>query len=295
MPSMTVFDRDHKRMQRDRAASSPRAEAFDYLKDYVALSLVERLDDLSRDFPMAVDVGCNAGHCLKYLGEHANIDAKEREGLRKSFSEDDERTFNCDHRAAFVVGDEETLPLQENSCDLILSSMSLHWINDLPGALHQIHNALKPNGVFLAAMVGGATLNELRMSFVAAEQERDGGVSPRTSPLAQVSDVGSLLVDAGFALPTVDTELVHCNYEDAVSLWEHLQAMGDSNSSLGRMMSNKRETMLAAASIYQTIYSVEDENASNSVPATFQIVFMIGWKNSNTMFVLFSTFFFSCL
>eukprot|EP00941_MAST-03F_sp_MAST-3F-sp1_P000777 g777.t1 len=328
-PSMTVFDRNHKLLQRERAANSSSADSFDYLKDYVALNLVERLDDLTREWPVAVDLGCNAGHCLKYVKDHGNIGhiinldmsrAMLRRAQKAGHDDAVERVENgfaeaAAHRSSYAIADEESLPLQDNSCDLIISSMSLHWINDLPGALSQIHSALKPDGVFLAAMIGGATLNELRMSLVAAEQERDGGVSPRTSPLAQVSDVGSLLVGAGFKLPTVDTELVHCNFADAVTVMEHLKGMGDSNASLGRLMSTKRDTLLAAAAVYQTMYSseiIEDElevgeektlvNAGEveeedknqntndnfsdfegtAVPATFQIVYMIGWKQGAT-------------
>ena len=143
-----------------------------------------------------MDLGCNAGHCLKYLGEYGRVgkilnldtsiemlrragdagysDAEERRGAAGEEEVVDDQSES--HRARFVLADEESLPLQENSVDLVLSSMSMHWINDLPGALEQVHRALKPDGVFLAAMVGGATLNELRMSFVAAEQERDGGM-----------------------------------------------------------------------------------------------------------------------
>jgi NADH dehydrogenase [ubiquinone] 1 alpha subcomplex assembly factor 5 len=381
---MLVFDREEKQRQKDRAAASPRAANFDYLKDFVAQQLVERLDDLhDREFAVAADLGCNAGHVLKHLGLHGSVgriinldmspmmleraraagvaDAEERRRLLAEEAEyeyddfegewDDEVAWddqngNFDEenedgdddweededlappirgepeRAAFVVADEESLPLQPESCDLIISSMSLHWINDLPGALAQAHRALKPDGVFLAAMVGGSTLTELRTAFASAEQERDGGVSPRASPLAQVSDVGSLLVGAGFALPTVDTDTVHCRYADAATVFEHLQGSGDSNASLGRLTVAKRDTMLAAACVYQTMYAAEVEDGGDcgredlasgdsdtchdtspdaspkfepdpaatlgsaqddgAVPATFQIVYMIGWKVSDT-------------
>ena len=289
-PSMVVFDRETKRKQRDRANRNRDAETddFDYLRDYVATQLTDRLMDITREFPVAVNLGCDGMHVAKHLDtlggveKLINIDTSEmalRRGLRGSSSVDGREDFA-------ILGDEEFLGLQDESVDLVLSSMSLHWVNDLPGTFAQIYRALKPDGVFLAAMLGGDTLNELRSSFVAAEQERSGGVSPRVSPLIQISDAGTLLQNAGFSLPCVDTETVHVGYADAVSVWEHLQRTGDTNASLGRLTSKPSvDTLLAAASVYQSAFYVEDsevaadaEEDKGYLPATFQVVYLIGWK-----------------
>lgn len=287
--SMVVFDRETKRKQRDRANRDRDSETddFDYLRDYVATQLTDRLMDITREFPVAVNLGCDGMHVAKHLDtlggveKLINIDTSEmalRRGLRGSISVDGREDFA-------ILGDEEFLGLQDESVDLVLSSMSLHWVNDLPGTFAQIYRALKPDGVFLAAMLGGETLNELRSSFVAAEQERSGGVSPRVSPLIQISDAGTLLQNAGFSLPCVDTETVHVGYADAVSVWEHLQRTGDTNASLGRLTSKPSvDTLLAAASVYQSAFYVEgsqeeeEEEDEGYLPATFQVVYLIGWK-----------------
>ena len=305
--SMTVFDRETKRKQRDRANRDRGGESddFDYLRDYVATQLTDRLMDITKEFPVAVNLGCDGMHVAKHLDTLGgverliNVDTSEmalRRGLRGNNGVDGREDFA-------MLGDEEFLGLQDESVDLVLSSMSLHWVNDLPGTFAQIYRALKPDGVFLAAMLGGETLNELRSSFVAAEQERSGGVSPRVSPLIQISDAGTLLQSAGFSLPCVDTETVHVGYADAVSVWEHLQRTGDTNASLGRLTSKPSvDTLLAAASVYQSAFYVDDSGDGDGVgddgvgdveekkekgeegylPATFQIVYLIGWKIDKT-------------
>lgn len=155
-----------------------------------------------------------------------------------------------------VVGNEEgRLPFDDASLDLVLSSMSLHWWNDLPGVLAEVRRVLKPDGVFLAALVGGESLMELRSAFVAAQTDREGGVSPHVSPMAGVSDVGNLLAAAGFGIPTVDSDQIRVEYPTALRLAEHLQGMGDGNASLQRKLGGRRDTLLAMAAVYQTLYT----------------------------------------
>ncbi|XP_069643655.1 arginine-hydroxylase NDUFAF5, mitochondrial isoform X3 [Haliaeetus albicilla] len=173
-----------------------------------------------------------------------------------------------------VVADEECLPFKEDTFDLVVSSLSLHWVNDLPRAFREIHQALKPDGVFIGAMFGGDTLYELRCSLQLAELEREGGFSPHVSPFTAVSDLGHLLSRAGFNTLTVDTDEIQVNYPGLFEIMEDLQGMGESNCSWNRKPLLHRETMLAAAAIYQEMYG----NSDGSVPATFQIYYMIGWK-----------------
>ncbi|XP_054051671.1 arginine-hydroxylase NDUFAF5, mitochondrial isoform X2 [Rissa tridactyla] len=158
--------------------------------------------------------------------------------------------------------------------DRVFDIPSLHWVNDLPRAFREIHRVLKPDGVFIGAMFGGDTLYELRCSLQLAELEREGGFSPHVSPFTAVSDLGHLLSRAGFNTLTVDTDEIQVNYPGLFEVMEDLQGMGESNCSWNRKPLLHRETMLAAAAIYQEMYG----NSDGSVPATFQIYYMIGWK-----------------
>ena len=177
-----------------------------------------------------------------------------------------------------LLADEEHLPFPAEKFDLVLSSLSLHWVNDLPGTLIQASNSLRPDGVFIGAMLGGQTLTELRSAFVVAEQERDGGVSPHVSPFAQVADCGNLLQRAGFNLPTVDTDIIRLDFPDAFMLMEHLGGMGEGNACALRRDVLSRDTLTAAAVAYHELYG----NADGTVPATFQVIYMIGWKPHET-------------
>lgn len=144
---------------------------------------------------------------------------------------------------------------------------------------------LKPDGCFIFAMIGGATLPELRVAMVMAEMEREGGVSPHVGPFVEITDVGSLLQRANFALPTIDVDTVHITYPDAFVLMEHLQRMGESNASLRRRERTARDTFLAAACIYDELYGVELKDGSDNdgkgstkeVEASVQVIFAIGW------------------
>ncbi|KAI1240385.1 hypothetical protein IHE44_0008804 [Lamprotornis superbus] len=198
----------------------------------------------SRTFPLALDVGSGRG----YIAQHLTKETVEKliqvdiaENALKNAVESEIPTVK-------VVADEEFLPFKEDTFDLVVSSLSLHWVNDLPKAFKEIHQVLKPDGVFIGAMFGGDTLYELRCSLQLAELEREGGFSPHVSPFTAVADLGHLLSRAGFNTLTVDTDEIQVNYPG--------------------------ETMLAAAAIYQEMYG----NSDGSVPATFQIYYMIGWK-----------------
>jgi NADH dehydrogenase [ubiquinone] 1 alpha subcomplex assembly factor 5 len=174
-----------------------------------------------------------------------------------------------------VLTDDETLPFEPASFDMVLSSLSLHWINDLPGVLAQINSVLKPDSPFIGAMLGGDTLFELRTSLQLAEQERRGGISPHVSPLADVRDVGGLLGKAGFQMLTVDVEDIVVDYPDTFALMQDLQAMGEGNAVLGREMGAiGRDVLLANEGIYRALHGNED----GTLPATFRIIHMIGWK-----------------
>eukprot|EP01137_Pigoraptor_chileana_P027290 Opistho-2@9682 len=278
-----VFDRASKRRQRERALVSPEVSSFDYLRDEVAARVVDRMLDISRRFSVVADVGSGSG----FVGRHLTGDLAElliecdpcMGALRRSRSEQPLHTAKKDEERPRpprlrVAGDEEFLPLGDNTVDAVLSSMSLHWVNYLPGTLSQMRRCLKPDGVFLGAMLGGDTLMELRSALQVAETERFGGLAPHVSPFANVSDAGNLLSRAGFAITTVDIDQITINYPGPVDLMLDLKGMGEQNAAWTRAQFLRRDTLVAMEPIYRALYG----NPDGSVPATFQIIYLIGWK-----------------
>lgn len=154
-----------------------------------------------------------------------------------------------------------------------MSSLSLHWVNDLPGCFQHIFKSLKPDGVFIAAMFGGDTLYELRSSLQLAELERKGGLSPHISPFVQIQDIGSLLNRAGFKMLTIDTDQDVIAYPSMFELMFDLKGMAENNAAINRPLHLSRDVMIAAAAIYNELYKVE-----NGVSATFQFIHFVGWK-----------------
>ena len=177
-------------------------------------------------------------------------------------------------RVSKVLLDDEHLPIREGVADIVMSSLGLHWINNLPAALLSILVALKKDGVFIGSLFGGETLYELRCSLQLAETEREGGFSPRISPFAQAQDIGSLLHGVGFNMITIDADEICVSYPSIFELMFDLQGMGESNASWNRRNHLSRETMIAASAIYHNMYG----NADGSIRATFQVFSFIGWK-----------------
>ncbi|KAK5898925.1 hypothetical protein CesoFtcFv8_008458 [Champsocephalus esox] len=268
--SMNVFNREMKRRQKNWAASLQEGNQYDYLRDEVGGRVADRVYDIARTFPLALDIGGGKSH----IAEHLNKEFVERLFLTDISEKALKQTRQTEIPTHHVLADEEFLPFKENTFDLVVSSLSLHWINDLPGALRQIHQVLKPDGVFIGAMVGGETLYELRCSLQLGETEREGGFSPHVSPYTAVTDLGNLLGQAGFTMLTVDTDEVQVHYPGIIEVMTDLQGMGESNCAWNRRSMLNRDSILAAAAIYKEMYGSED----GSVPATFEILYMIGWK-----------------
>lgn len=173
-----------------------------------------------------------------------------------------------------LVVDEEFLPFAENSVDIFLSSLSLHWVNNLPGTFKQVWNALRQDGAFLGCVFGGETLYQLRGSLQLAETEREGGFGAHISPFVQPADLAALLNHAGFVLLTIDFDEMTVNYPTAFHLMADLKGMAENNAAWNRKSHLHRNTMVAAAAIYQELYGKED----GTIPATFHILSFIGWK-----------------
>ncbi|XP_057699612.1 arginine-hydroxylase NDUFAF5, mitochondrial isoform X1 [Corythoichthys intestinalis] len=265
-----VFDRNMKKKQKEWAGSGHETRKYDYLREEVGSRLADRVYDVARTFPLALEIGAGRGH----IAQHLSKDVVERLFLTDISEATLRQNVGGEMKCHALVADEEFLPLRENTFDLVLSSMSLHWTNDLPAALRQIHYVLKPDGVFIGAMAGGDTLYELRCSLQLAETEREGGFSPHISPFTAVTDVGNLLGQAGFNMLTVDIDEVQVNYPGIMEVMVDLQGMGESNCAWNRRSMLHRDTILAAAAVYKEMYG----NKDGSVPATFDILYMIGWK-----------------
>lgn len=282
---MDVFDRNTKFTQWDNlAAMAHRSPEFDALRRTIADQIVDRLDFVKgRSFPLTACIGYGSNHVLQSMHQKQHLygiknllllDSCRPKVLRNEL---EFAHFEKEHgvRVSPVVADEEYLPLAPRSCDLIISSMALHWTNNLPGVLSQIKEALKPDGCFVGAFLGGSTLSELRSSFLIAEQEREGGVSPHTSPLAAIRDAGNVLTRSGFSLPTIDSIRFVNYYPDPFTLMHHLQLMGENNSLVSGRPATPRDTFYATAAAYQSLYG---DPEGRGVPATFEVIFVIGWR-----------------
>ena len=242
------------------------AAQHDFLLARVADELAERLAIVQRCFPLAVNVGAHHGLLSRRIRGLAGV----------------ERIVDLDATAALltdaadlrVVADEEALPFADASVDLFVSALALQLVNDLPGALLQMRRALRPDGLLLAALLGGGTLHELREAWLAAESDLSGGASPRVAPFADVRDLGSLLQRAGFALPVVDSETVTVTYSDPLSLMREVKAMGASNMLLARRRRPvSRSLLMRAAEIYADRFGAAD----GRVPVTFEILTLTAW------------------
>ncbi|KAI0407796.1 S-adenosyl-L-methionine-dependent methyltransferase, partial [Xylaria palmicola] len=294
-PVHQVFNRRTKWLQKERAAGHvENSRLSDYLRDEVAIRVCERLLDIKRRYPRVLDFGansCSIARALTREDPDPNPDHPVSDPIAHKIDHllavdssesmlyrDADLDFNKQiNMTRQILTDEETLPYDANSFDLVLSSLSMHWINDLPGVLAQINNVLKPDCAFIGAMLGGDTLYELRTSLQLAEQERRGGISPHVSPLADVRDVGGLLQKAGFKMLTVDVDDIVVDYPDTFALMQDLQAMGENSAVLGREMGPiQRDVLLATEAIYRELHGNED----GTLPATFRTIHMIGWKES---------------
>ena len=261
-----LFDRALHRRRLTRAAR----RYAGFLKRRAAEDIVQRLEAIRRDFPVAVDLGAREGAFARAL---ATSDAAAKVGLL--VEADLSAAMLAGRTGARLVADEERLPFAPASLDLVVSSLALHWTNDFVGALIQIRQALKPDGLFVGAILGGATLTELRTALTEAELELRGGAGPRVSPFADAYDAAGLLQRAGFALPVADVDRVTVRYDHALALMGDLRAMGETSvliEGAGRPLT--RPLVARAAEIYAQRFSAAD----GRIPATFEILTLTGWS-----------------
>jgi SAM-dependent methyltransferase len=238
-----LFDRALLAARQDRAR---RQGAVTFLLDRVAEDFSDRLAAVKREFLAAAD-----------LWTPGELPLPARASVTR-----------------LAPDGSEALQLAPESLDLVASALALQFVNDLPGVLAQIRRALKPDGLLLAAMIGGDTLTELRQSFAAAEAECEGGVSPRVAPFADLRDVGQLLQRAGLALPVTDVDRVVARYDNAFALMQDLRRMGATNILFERRRKpTRRATMLRMAQLYAERFA----DADGRIRATFDIVWLSAW------------------
>jgi len=265
--SMNIFDRRLLRLHRERAATG--LERHDFLLREIAGRLAERLDVVNRTFPLALDLGCHGGALATALGGRKGI----------------ERLVQCDSSYAMALraagngqpsltAAEDLLPFTAECFDLVLSNLSLHWVNDLPGCLLQVRQILKPDGLFLAALLGGATLHELRDVLMEAELATSGGAGPRVSPFVDLRDAGALLQRAGFALPVADSDTLIVTYADLPALLRDLRGMGETSALLARPDKPLTRAALAQA---DDLYRRRHADREGRLMATFQVIYLTGW------------------
>ncbi|HUO93471.1 MAG TPA: methyltransferase domain-containing protein [Rhizomicrobium sp.] len=244
-----IFDRRLYAQRRAKARSS-------FVSADVAGNLAQRLGAVNRHFVSALD-----------LSSRDDVFA-----AISPFAEHWTRTSL--HAAGPLVADEECLPFAAETFDLVVSALSLHAVNDLPGALLQIRSVLKPDGLFLGALFGGATLSELRSALAFGESEVAGGASPRVAPMADVRELGGLLQRAGFALPVADAEKTLVRYRSFTTLVGDLRALGETNALSDRVRTFLRRDVVAAV---LDAYAADNADAEGRLLATFEIVFLTGW------------------
>lgn len=243
-----LFDRTllHARQQR-----AQKQGAVTFLLDRVAEDMFDRLAAVMREFQAPADLWTPGDGLAALRTRLPSIECIELDAVGL-----------------------ETLPFAPESFDLVVSALALQFVNDLPGVLAQIRRALKPDGLLLAAMIGGDSLTELRQAFAAAEAECEGGVSPRVAPFADLRDIGALLQRAGFALPVTDVDRVVVRYGNAFALMQDLRRMGASNVLIERRrMPPRRATLLRMAEIYAERFA----DADGRIRATFDIIWLSGW------------------
>ncbi|MEQ1673224.1 MAG: methyltransferase domain-containing protein [Hyphomicrobium sp.] len=258
------FDRNLLRQRRQRYAGS--AASHDFLLTRVADDFAERLSIVKRNFPQAASVGAYHGVVSERLrgvttiGEIVDIEATPA------------LLALC--KGPGIGADDEALPFADASLDLAVSGLALQLVNDVPGVLAQLRRALKPDGLLLAALLGGETLKELRQAWIEAEADVTGGVSPRVAPFADVRDLGALLQRAGFALPVADSDVVRVTYATPLALMQELRAMAASNMLMERRrVPVTRGLLMRAAEIYTERFALPD----GRIPATFEIITLTAW------------------
>jgi SAM-dependent methyltransferase len=266
-----IFDRSLLRDRRLRAlASGPST----FLMERIAQDLSDRLAAVLRRFGLAVALGTATNAVRRELARSGKIDTIVAADTPARSLQGRTGSSEIWTRCLAIVADEEALPFRDASLDLLVSVLSLQFVNDLPGTLIQIRRALKPDGLLLAALAGGDTLLELRQSFALAEAEIEDGISPRIIPFVDVREAGALLQRAGFALPVTDLDRITVRYESPMALMHDLRLMGATNPMVER---SRRPLRRATLRRMMEVYAERFADPDRRIRATFEIVWLSGW------------------
>jgi SAM-dependent methyltransferase len=257
--SPQIFDRALTRARRRRAAA---LGPVTFLLDRVADEVADRLGAVTRRFDLAADLGTPGDAVAKALSRLPSIGTVIGSG------------FAANVQPMTIAADEEALPFRDASLDLVVSALALQFVDDLPGTFVQVRRALKPDGLFLAALIGGDSLTELRQAFAVAEAELEAGAAPHVAPFPDVRSIGMLLQRAGFALPVTDVDRVVVRYANVFGLMQDIRRMGAANVLVERRRApTRRSTMLRMAEIYGERFADRD----GRIRATFDIIWLSGW------------------
>jgi SAM-dependent methyltransferase len=260
-----IFDRTA--LRRNRARAAKRLKDFDFLLTRAADDLADRLMVQNRGFDRALCLGCSTGYLAREMAARGALGTK-----IKDWTDADIVADMLPQEGGLLL-DEEALGLEAQSYDLIISFWGLHHVNDLPGALVQIRQALTPDGVFLAALPGNENLRELRAAFLDAESTLLGGARPHIHPFADLRDLAGLMQRAGFALPVADSDVVNVRYQNPLTLLRDLRGMGESNILTQRSKAPLRRDVLAAAMAQFTANNKDGDKTS----AQFEICYLAGF------------------
>lgn len=245
--AQALFDIEAKNRNRDRARRADASALF--LHELVAEQVSERLKEVNRTFTSPAIVTAFPEIWLTHFPD------------------------------ATILVEAETLALNVGQHDLFIHALSLHASNDPVGQIIQGSRALKPDGLFLAAMFGGRTLNELRSSLAEAESMLFGGLSPRVFPMGELRELGGLLQRAGLALPVADTDMIPVTYPDLHALMRDLRNMGEGNALAGRSRQFTPRSLFSEA---ERIYRSNFGDADGRLRSTFDIIYLTGWTPSET-------------
>ncbi len=253
-----VFDRNLIKTRRERCAK--RFSDHDFLFQWGCDQIHDRLMDVNRTFDTALHIGARCPV------------SEAHQKIQKLFITD--LTATSSYSPFHLQSSEELLPVAPQSLDLVTSNLTLHSVNDLPGALLQIRQALKEDGLFIASLFGGETLYELRDVMTQAEISLYGGISPRISPFADKPQMGDLLFRAGYSLPVIDSEIITVTYDNIFKLLHDIKGMGESNTILDRSKApTSKEFFMKTAQLYQDKYAQND----GRIVASFEVIFLLGW------------------
>lgn len=250
-----IFDRQRVRLQRERSAKM--FAMHDFLHRRAMADIVDRLETVTRDFPRAAFFG--VGDLTALLTPTC--------GVGQLISLDCATGRLPKQKSLMAVADDETPPLARQSVDLIVSLLTLHTANDLIAALGQARFALKPDGLFIAAIFGEATLANLRQALYQAETELTGGVSARVAPFSTIQTMGAALTRAGFALPVVDIDKIGVRYSAPLKLIADLRGMGETSALASRGRLLRRNVFNRAMQIF----------VDNGGEENFEIIYLTGW------------------